>query len=118
MPDYLTEFMSIPKDKRIRESSRIRSKYPDRCCVIVTKQQGSDVPDIDRHKFLVPGDLTMGQFTFVIRKRLKIPPTKAIFMFINNTLPATSSNMALIYDEKKMDDGFLYITYAAENTFG
>lgn len=26
--------------------------------------------------------------------------------------------MSTIYDEKKDDDGFLYVTYSGENTFG
>ena len=49
----------------------------------------SDIPDIDKKKYLVPGDLTAGQFVYVIRKRIKLSPEKAIFIFVNNILPPT-----------------------------
>ncbi|KAE8956555.1 hypothetical protein PR001_g31694, partial [Phytophthora rubi] len=49
----------------------------------------SDIPDIDKKKFLVPADLTVGQFVYVIRKRIKLSPEKAIFIFVNNVLPPT-----------------------------
>lgn len=40
-------------------------------------------------RYLVPADLTVGQFVYVIRKRIKVSPEKAIFMFVKNVLPAT-----------------------------
>ena len=82
------------------------------------KSPKSDVPDIDKHKFLVPGDLTMGQFVYVIRKRVKLSPEKAIFIFVNNTLPTTPTLVSSIYKEHKDPDGFLYVTYSSETTFG
>jgi GABA(A) receptor-associated protein len=41
------------------------------------------------HRYLVPSDLTVGQFVYVIRKRIKLSPEKAIFIFVKNVLPAT-----------------------------
>lgn len=55
---------------------------------------------------------------YVIRKRIKLSPEKAIFIFVNNVLPPTAALMSSIYDEHKDDDGFLYIAYSGENTFG
>ena len=55
---------------------------------------------------------------FVIRKRLKLPPEQAIFLFVNGTIPPTAALMNQIYDEHRDVDGFLYITYSGENTFG
>lgn len=57
--------------------------------VICEKADRSDIPDIDKKKYLVPADLTVGQFVYVIRKRIKLSPEKAIFIFINNVLPPT-----------------------------
>jgi GABA(A) receptor-associated protein len=86
--------------------------------VIVEKAEKSDIPDLDKKKYLVPADLTVGQFVYVIRKRIKLSPEKAIFVFVNNVLPPTAALMSSIYDEHKDDDGFLYIAYSGENTFG
>jgi hypothetical protein len=79
--------------------------------VICEKVEKSDIPTIDKKKYLVPSDLTVGQFCYVIRKRIKLAPEKAIFIFVNEVLPPTAALMSSIYEEHKDDDGFLYITY-------
>jgi len=115
MPAFKTEH---PLERRASEAERIRAKYPDRIPVICEKADRSDIPDIDKKKYLVPADLTVGQFIYVIRKRIKLPPERAIFIFVNNVIPPTASLMSTIYEEQKDEDSFLYITYSGENTFG
>lgn len=105
-------------DQRKQESERIRAKYPERVPVICEKTDRSNVPEIDKKKYLVPGDLTVGQFMYVIRKRLKLPAEQAIFLFINGVIPPAAAILNQVYDEHKDQDGFLYITYSGENTFG
>lgn len=115
MPSFKNEH---PLDRRKSEAERIRQKYPDRIPVICEKADRSDIPDIDKKKYLVPADLTVGQFIYVIRKRIKLPPERAIFIFVSNVIPPTAALMSTIYEEQKDEDGFLYITYSGENTFG
>lgn len=105
-------------EKRKEESAKVRTKYPNRFPVIVEKQPTATLNDIDKSKFLVPGDLTMGQFIHIIRKRVELKAHEAIFVFVNNTIPCSSSTIAQIYENSKDEDGFLYILYANENTFG
>jgi GABA(A) receptor-associated protein len=105
-------------EKRKAEADRIRLKYPDRVPLIVEMASGSDIPDIDKKKFLVPADLTVGQFIYVIRKRVKLQPEKAVFIFVNNTLPPTAHLISQVYKQNADDDGFLYMTYSGESTFG
>ncbi|KAE8785502.1 autophagy-related protein 8a [Hordeum vulgare] len=105
-------------ERRQAEANRIREKYSDRIPVIVEKAGKSDIPDIDKKKYLVPADLTVGQFVYVVRKRIKLSAEKAIFIFVKNTLPPTAALMSAIYEENKDEDGFLYMTYSGENTFG
>ncbi len=107
-------------EQRLNESTNIKNKFPDRIPVIVevALSASRDLPKIDKNKFLVPGDLSLGQFIFIIRRRLILPPEKALFIFVNNNLPLTSNLMREIYGNYKDDDGFLYIKYASENTFG
>jgi GABA(A) receptor-associated protein len=108
-------------DKRLEESTRVRTKYPDRIPVICEKidtKKNSDIPVIDKKKYLIPNDLTMGQFLYVVRSRIKLPPEKAIFLFIGGTIPTTTAIISHIYESKKDEDGFLYIEYSGENTFG
>jgi hypothetical protein len=79
--------------------------------VICEKVEKSDIATIDKKKYLVPADLTVGQFVYVIRKRIKLSPEKAIFIFVDEVLPPTAALMSSIYEEHKDEDGFLYITY-------
>merc|ERR1719235_838375 len=105
-------------EKRKAEAARIRDKYPDRIPVICEKAKGSDIPDIDKKKYLVPADLTVGQFVYVVRKRIKLSAEKAIYIFVNNVLPPTAAFMSALYEEQKDEDGFLYVSYSGENYFG
>lgn len=107
-----------PIEKRKSEADRIRIKYPDRIPVIAEKASKSDIPDIDKKKYLVPADLSMGQFVYVIRKRIKLPADQAIFIFVGNSIPPASSLMSQIYKEYADKDGFLYVTFSGENCFG
>jgi GABA(A) receptor-associated protein len=49
---------------------------------------------------------------------MKLPPEKAVFLFINNNIHNSSRLLSNIYETDKDIDGFLYITYTSENTFG
>lgn len=54
----------------------------------------------------MPADLTVGQFVYVIRKRIKLSPDKAIFIFVDEVLPPTAALMSSIYEEHKDEDGY------------
>ena len=112
----------IPFAMRKEEASRILSKYPDRIPIIIERSEdcSSDIPVVDKKKYLVPNDITTGQFTYIIRKRIELEPEKAIFLFAGEdfTIPPSSSLISEIYNNFKDEDGFLYFTYSGENTFG
>ena len=55
--------------------------------VIVEKVSGSQIVDIDKRKYLVPSDITVAQFMWIIRKRIQLPSEKAIFLFVDTTVP-------------------------------
>lgn len=105
-------------ENRQQESARIRAKYIDRIPVVCEIAKNSDNLVLDKTKYLVPDNLTIGQFVYVVRKRLKVTSDKAIFIFINNMLPPTAMLLDELYKENKDDDGFLYCVISSENTFG
>jgi len=106
------------EEKRISESEKILKKYPNRIPVIVEKDPRSKLNDIDKNKFLVPNDMNFAQFIYVIRKRIKLLPEEALFLFVNGIMATNGSSMNAIYQTHKDKDGFIYITYTSENTFG
>jgi GABA(A) receptor-associated protein len=97
---------------------RILEKYTDRVPVYVNKKENSQVDDIERHKYLVPKDMTMANFIYVLRKNIKLDSKQALFVFVNNLIVNNSELMGTIYDQHKSEDHFLYVIYASENTFG
>ena len=48
-------------------AGKIRAKYPDRVPVIVEKLPTAKIANVDKKKYLVPSELTVGQFYFLIR---------------------------------------------------
>ncbi|GKU91834.1 hypothetical protein SLEP1_g5649 [Rubroshorea leprosula] len=94
-----------PLERRQAEAGCIREKYPDRIPVIVERAEKSDVPDIDKKKYLVLADLTVGQFVYVVQKGIKLSSETAIFIFVKNILPPTATMMSAIYEETKDEDG-------------
>jgi GABA(A) receptor-associated protein len=103
--------------ERQSQSFNIISKYIDHIPVIVEKNN-STIEDINKQKFLVPKTFTISQFLYVIRKRIFISSEKAIFVFINNKIPNSNLTMSELYSQYKDTDGFLYVVYSTENTFG
>lgn len=105
-------------EKRKAEGEKIRRKYPDRVPVIVEKAPRARLGDLDKKKYLVPSDLTVGQFYFLIRKRIHLRPEDALFFFVNNVIPPTSATMGSLYQEHHDEDFFLYIAFSDENVYG
>ena len=104
--------------KRISESNKIMEKYPQRVPIIVEKCIKSQINDIDKCKYLVPKDLNMNQFVYIIRKRIKLDQSQSIFLMVNNTVCPSNIPICNVYNDYKDEDGFLYIKYTGENTFG
>jgi GABA(A) receptor-associated protein len=107
--------------ERNTESYKIMKRYPDRIPVICEKNRHDvSCPEIDKHKYLVPYDITVGQFIYVIRKRIRLPASSALFLFVGEeaTLLPINSEMSDVYHQYKNKDGFLYILYSKENVFG
>ena len=107
----------LTPEQRRSEKERITHHCTDRVPVIV--EVGSrETPQSDREKFLVPCDLTAAQFIFVLRKRIRLTPRDALFLLVDNAVPKATTTMKELYDRHAEEDGFLYVTYTTESTFG
>ena len=96
-------------------------KHPDKIPVIITKAKSTNnLPEIDKHKFLIPRDMTFGHVLSVVRKRLKMENSPiAIFVSVQNKfIPAASLRLDAVYTQHKSIDDVLYLQYYGENTFG
>ena len=123
MPSFQQRFTL---EQRIAEAQKIRQKYPDRVPCIVERNNtaASDIPDISKHKYLVPDKLRMAEIMAIIRKRMggSMKAEQALFLFVHNdekTVVAPAGLTIGQIDEKyRGKDGFVYIQYTGETTFG
>ncbi len=102
------------------EAERIRAKYPDKVPIVVARARGSrsTLPELRRWKFLVARDLTVGQFIYVLRSHMTLPPEQALFVFIGNSLPLSTARVGDVWHQFRGDDGALHVVCSAESTFG
>ncbi len=60
----------------------------------------------------------MAEFLYVIRSRLKLSPDISIYLFAGENIAPGSQLISQVYDSYADSDGFLYISYHGESTFG
>lgn len=110
---------NVQFDERKLKAAIILKQHPDRIPVVVEcSDQLQAIHPLKKNKFIVPYELTLAQFMFVIRKQMKLNPEYAIFVFINNRLHPTTSLIGTIYEKEKDEDGFMYMDVFQESTFG
>nr|XP_035954915.1 gamma-aminobutyric acid receptor-associated protein-like [Halichoerus grypus] len=108
-----------PFEKCRSEGENIAKKYPDRVPVIVEKAPKARIGDLDKMKYLVPSDLTVGLFYFLIRKRIHLRAEDALFFLVNNVIPPTSaSHMGQLHQDHHVEDFFLYLASSDESVYG
>lgn len=87
--------------------------------VIIEKQPGSKLGDLENKKFLVEKDSSAAQFLYTVRKRLpSISSEQSMFFFVNKHVVVLSSLMGDLYSKHADKDNFLYMSYTEENVFG
>lgn len=105
-------------EDRKSESSKIMEKYPQRIPIIIEKAEKCVFNDIQKKKYLVPKDINMNNIIFIIRNKIQLDKSQSIFLMIDRRLCPSNTPIGSIYEDYKDEDGFLYVTYTSENTFG
>ena len=72
---------------------KILKKYPDRVPVYVNKKEGSNVEEITKHKYLVPKEMTMGNFIYVLRKNINLNSSQGLVLFVDKLIFSNSEMM-------------------------
>ncbi|KAF7286665.1 hypothetical protein GWI33_004693 [Rhynchophorus ferrugineus] len=105
---------------RKEEVMAIRNRFPNKIPVIVQKYyKENQLPQLDKSKFLVPHDITMSQFQAIIRNRMSMSQTQALYFLVNErSMLSLSVTIGEVYSEHAGPNGFLYITYASQEVFG
>ena len=103
------------------DDTTILEKYPDRIPIIM-KPGDRYVWRLRTNKFLVPRDLTVSEFVYMIRRKMTLKPEQALYMSLEDgRMIQCSQLMSQLYDAHKNEDDKqrgLIILYFTENTFG
>nr|XP_004931347.2 uncharacterized protein LOC101746017 isoform X2 [Bombyx mori] len=119
--DLIKDFVLVDmQEKSNREVEAIRHRFPNKVPLYVTRYvRDREVPVLGRTKFLVPQELTMSQFLYIIRTKMKLRDSQALYLLVNDKVLASHSmTMAQAYQQFRSHDGYLHITYAAQQVFG
>ncbi|KAG5853095.1 microtubule-associated proteins 1A/1B light chain 3C [Anguilla rostrata] len=105
---------------RKNEVCSIRSKFPNKIPVIVERYiREKHLPLLDKTKFLVPFELTMGQFLALLRSKIDLDSTQALYLLVSErSMSCMAASMGEVYSQHRDLDGFLYLTYASQDMFG
>ena len=116
-----TEIQLMSFQERVEKSTALKEKYPH-CVPVIMNKSKNIVQDNIQTKYLVPKNVEMSYLLTSIRKRLKLEPNKALFLFIqkggNCFLMTPSTLVGEVYNSHASEDGFVYLVYTLENTFG
>jgi len=105
-------------ETRLSESQKIMKKYPSRVPIIVERHKKSTMNKIKKNKYLAPRDLNMNEFIYIIRRNINLDKSESIFVMVGNQISPSNVSLGVVYEDNKDKDGFLYVTYTSENTFG
>ena len=116
-PYYFKDMYSF--EERFDEVQQIKKKYPTHIPVICEKERNaSDIASSSKCKYLLNRNMKMCEFVYIIRTNINLSPEKGLFFFINGVIPAMNEIVGTLYMHNKSNDGFLYMRYTTENTFG
>ena len=106
-------------EERKQEYREIKQKNQNKIAIICEKDPRSKIVDIQKSKFLIEKDFTFPQFSTIIRKRLKLKESDALFFLANGKVSLSGNDtMNDIYKNHADEDGFLYLAYSSEEIFG
>ena len=107
-------------EERKKESNRILREYQNRMPVIVECAKNSNIPPLRKTKYLVPGDMNVTQFQFLIRRVIDLNELSALYLITKQgvTLTGDRTMMEIYNIYKDKEDNFLYLYCASELTWG
>ena len=108
--------------RKIQSESVLDKFYPQKVPVIIQKhKKDKNLQSNDKRKYLIPHDMKYSSLMITLRHRVfeNMPSSVALFLSTENgTMLCHTDNILNIYDKYVDKDGFLYLYYCSENTFG
>lgn len=116
---HIDKWLGIDLKDRKLKRDKLKELYPKYSSIIMVPSRNSD-PELKKYKYIVPSDTPIWKFrnnTYNLVKQSSTKSNTSIVIFIKNIIPNSASSLS---DMEKYagEDGFIYIKYATESTFG
>lgn len=109
-------------DKRQQWHNEACVKFPTKVAIIVERAPNSDptLTQLANPKFLMPKAFSIGEVLSVVRSKLNLNKEKGLVLMESRGkyMLKPSHNIGDVYEQYKDEDGFLYLLYCQENTYG
>ena len=96
----------------------IKKYHSDKVPIIVKRAGGSKLRELTNNKILILKSFNVYKLIMVIKKKIELDKSQAIYLFINNNLLQAGQTLEEIYQKYVGLDGFLHIEYYEYATFG
>jgi len=106
---------------RKNKFNKFKEIYPDRIPVVLQPEQrykNGSLNPMKKSFYLFGENVSVCKILQFIRSEIKIGDETAIWLFVNGIVPQMTSTLNSLYENNKDNDGFLYIVYCGELTFG
>jgi hypothetical protein len=117
--EFYSTFIALPLEDRQKQSFRLIKRFPGKYPIIIDRANRS-TPKIDKNKFIIHGDTCISELMILLRKKINLSPAEGIFMFCDDNIVSGNMTISQLHHLSglKRNDGFTYILYSLENTFG
>jgi GABA(A) receptor-associated protein len=109
---------TLSLEERQEKSKSFRERHPNHIPVLVTEHKKSEVKGPSLLKFNVSKACKIAEVIMSIKQKTNPTSTAAIYVYVNNEVCNPSQSIVDIDSKYRNEDGYLYLVYSTENTFG
>ena len=106
-------------DERKENSQGLLKKFEDKIPLICEKDPKWKMESLSKTKFLVPNTMMWSQLADLIKGNIQLDNKEALFLLIAGKHQVSGEKtLGEIYEAYKDEDGFLYVSYAGQLSWG